>query len=101
MYESEKWRIGYEVYYTGKQTLSNTSTVPDYWMMGLLVARQVGMFNVFVNFENFTDTRQSNFGDTIIPPHINPSFSEIWSPTDGFIFTAGVRVKIFGEDDHH
>jgi len=99
MYESEKWRIGYEVYYTGKQTLSNTSTVPDYWMMGLLVARQVGMFNVFVNFENFTDTRQSNFGDTVIPPHINPSFSEIWSPTDGFIFTAGVRVKIFGEEE--
>jgi len=98
MYESEKWRIGYEIYYTGKQTLSNTSTVPDYWMMGLLVARQVGMFNVFVNFENFTDTRQSNFGDTVIPPHINPSFSEIWSPTDGFIFTAGVRVKIFGEE---
>jgi len=31
----------------------------------------------------------------------DPSFSEIWSPTDGFIFTAGVRVKIFGEDDHH
>lgn len=101
MYENEKWRIGYEAYYTGKQTLSSTAAVPDYWMMGLLVARQVGMFNLFVNFENFTDTRQSNFGDTVIPPHINPSFPEIWSPTDGFIFTAGVRVKIFGEDDHH
>ena len=101
MYENEKWRIGYEAYYTGKQTLSSTADVPDYWMMGLLVARQVGMFNLFVNFENFTDTRQSNFEDTVIPPHISPSFREIWSPTDGFIFTAGVRVKIFGEHDHH
>ncbi len=101
MYEDEKWRIGYEVYYTGAQTLSNTSTVPEYWMMGLLVARQVGMFNVFVNFENFTDTRQSKFQDIVIPPHATPSFSEIWSPTDGFIFTAGVRINLLGEHDHH
>jgi len=101
MYENEKWRIGYEVYYTGKQALSNTSTVPDYWIMGLLAARQVGMFNVFVNFENFTDTRQSNFQDIVIPPHTTPSFSEIWSPTDGFIFTAGVRINLLGEHEHH
>jgi len=101
MYEDEKWRIGYEVYYTGAQTLSNASTVPEYWMMGLLVARQVGMFNVFVNFENFTDTRQSKFQDIVIPPHATPSFSEIWSPTDGFIFTAGVRINLLGEHDHH
>ncbi len=101
MYENEKWRIGYEIYYTGEQILSNTATVSDYWMMGLLVARQVGMFNVFVNFENFTDTRQSNFQDVVLPPHTSPSFTELWSPTDGFIFTAGVRINVFGTHDHH
>jgi len=51
----------------------------------------------FVNFENFTDTRLSKFQDTVIPPHTNPSFPEIWSPTDGFIFTAGLKWTIFGE----
>lgn len=101
MYESEKWRLGYEVYYTGGQTLSNLSPVNDYWIMGLLISRQINRVNLFLNFENFTDTRLSKFQDTIIPPHTNPSFPEIWSPTDGFIFSAGVKWKILGQLDEH
>ena len=99
MYESEKWRLGYELYYTGGQTLSDLSSVDDYWTMGLLIARQIDRINLFINFENFTDTRLSKFQDTVIPPHANPTFPEIWSPTDGFIFTAGVKWKILGEVD--
>lgn len=99
MYESEKWRLGYEVYFTGGQTLSDMTAVEDYWTMGFLAARQLGRFNVFVNFENFTDTRLSNYQATVIPPLTNPSFPEIWSPTDGFIFTAGVKWTILGELD--
>ena len=97
MYESGKWRLGYEVYFTGGQTLFDLSPVEDYWTMGLLVSRQIEKLNVFVNFENFTDTRLSKFQDTVIPPHTNPSFPEIWSPTDGFIFTAGLKWTIFGD----
>ena len=97
MYESGKWRLGYEVYFTGGQTLFDLSPVEDYWTMGLLVSRQIEKLNVFVNFENFTDTRLSKFQDTVLPPHTNPSFPEIWSPTDGFIFTAGLKWTIFGE----
>lgn len=97
MYESGKWRLGYEVYFTGGQTLLDLSPVEDYWTMGLLVSRQIEKLNVFVNFENFTDTRLSKFQDTVIPPHTNPSFPEIWAPTDGFIFTAGLKWTIFGE----
>jgi iron complex outermembrane receptor protein len=97
MYESGKWRLGYEVYFTGGQTLFDLSPVEDYWTMGLLVSRQIEKLNVFVNFENFTDTRLSKFQDTVIPPHTNPSFPEIWAPTDGFIFTAGLKWTIFGE----
>ena len=99
MYESEKWRLGYEVYFTGGQTLSDLTAVEDYWTMGFLAARQLGRFNVFVNFENFTDTRLSNYQATVIPPLTNPSFPEIWSPTDGFIFTAGIKWTILGEMD--
>jgi outer membrane receptor for ferrienterochelin and colicins len=97
MYESGKWRLGYEVYFTGGQTLFDLSPVEDYWTMGLLVSRQIEKLNVFVNFENFTDTRLSKFQDTVVPPHTNPSFPEIWAPTDGFIFTAGLKWTIFGE----
>lgn len=97
MYESGKWRLGYEVYFTGGQTLFDLSPVEDYWTMGLLISRQIEKLNVFVNFENFTDNRLSKFQDTVIPPHANPSFPEIWAPTDGFIFTAGLKWTIFGE----
>ena len=99
MYESEKWRLGYEAYFTGGQVLSDFTEVDDYVTMGFLASRQLGRFNVFVNFENFTDTRLSNYQETVIPPLTNPSFPEIWSPTDGFIFTAGVKWTILGELD--
>lgn len=99
MYESEKWRLGYEAYFTGGQVLSDFTEVEDYVTMGFLAARQLGRFNVFVNFENFTDTRLSNYQSTVIPPLTNPSFPEIWAPTDGFIFTAGVKWTILGELD--
>ncbi|MEM9650311.1 MAG: TonB-dependent receptor, partial [Bacteroidota bacterium] len=39
MYESEKWRIGYETYYTGKQILSNGTETTDFVTMGLLTMR--------------------------------------------------------------
>ncbi len=97
MYESGNWRLGYEAYFTGGQTLFDLSPVDDYWTMGILVSRQIEKLNVFVNFENFTDTRLSKFQDTVLPPHTNPTFPEIWAPTDGFIFTAGLKWTIFGE----
>ena len=54
MYESEKWRIGYETFYTGKQFLSNGTETTDFVTMGLLVMRNFKLGSVFVNFENFT-----------------------------------------------
>ena len=97
MYETEHWRLGYEIYFTGDQVLTDFTEAEDFVTMGFLAARQLGKFNVFVNFENFTDTRLSNFQPTVIPPFTNPSFPEIWAPTDGFIFTAGVKWTILGE----
>ena len=67
MYESGKWRLGYEVYFTGGQTLFDLSPVEDYWTMGLLVSRQIEKLNVFVNFENFTDTRPVSYTHLTLP----------------------------------
>ncbi|GAL73909.1 TonB-dependent receptor [Nonlabens ulvanivorans] len=39
MYENEKWRIGYETYYTGKQLLFDGSDSQDFLLMGLLVMK--------------------------------------------------------------
>ncbi|GGG45475.1 hypothetical protein GCM10011414_13780 [Croceivirga lutea] len=100
MYESEKWRIGYETFYTGKQFLSNGTETTDFVTMGLLVMRNFKLGSVFVNFENFTDRRQSRFSPLVLPPHENPVFPEIYAPTDGFIFSVGLIIKPFGNEDH-
>lgn len=95
MFEGEKWRLGYELYYTGRQFISDFSEVQDYWVMGFLAMRTLGPVHIFVNFENFTDTRQTRFDEVVLPPHNAPIFQEIWAPTDGFIFSAGVRLNLF------
>ncbi len=100
MYESEKWRIGYETYYTGKQFLSNGTETTDFVTMGLLLMRNFKRGSVFINFENFTDRRQSRFSPLVLPPHENPVFPEIYGPTDGFIFSVGLIIKPFGNLDH-
>ena len=100
MYESDKWRIGYETFYTGKQFLSNGTETTDFVTMGLLVMRNFKLGSVFVNFENFTDRRQSRFSPLVLPPHENPVFPEIYAPTDGFIFSVGLIIKPFGNEDH-
>jgi outer membrane receptor for ferrienterochelin and colicins len=100
MYESEKWRIGYETFYTGKQFLSNGTETTDFVTMGLLVMKNFKFGSAFVNFENFTDRRQSRFSPLVLPPHENPEFPEIYAPTDGFIFSVGIIIKPFGNEDH-
>ncbi|WP_026811288.1 TonB-dependent receptor [Arenibacter latericius] len=99
MYESEKWRIGYETFYTGKQFLSNGTETTDFITMGFVAMRNFKWGTTFVNFENFTDRRQSRFSPLVLPPHDNPEFPEIYAPTDGFIFSVGIIIKPFGNED--
>lgn len=100
MYEYEKWRIGYETFYTGKQLLSSGTETTDFVTMGLLLMRNFKFGSAFVNFENFTDRRQSRFSPLVLPPHENPEFPEIYAPTDGFIFSVGIIIKPFGNADN-
>jgi iron complex outermembrane receptor protein len=99
MYENEDWRIGYEVYYTGKQNLSNNTQSTDFTTMGLLVQRHFKWGSPFVNFENFTDRRQSRYTPEVLGTINNPIFPEIYAPTDGFVFTIGINIKPFGREE--
>ncbi len=101
MYETSAWRIGFETYYTGNQLLSNGIETTDFVTMGVLAMRNFKWGSAFVNFENFTDRRQSRFSPLVLPPHDNPTFPEIYAPTDGFIFSVGIILKPFGSEDHH
>lgn len=95
-YEIEdKWSAGYEVYYTGKQFDNLYKTKTDYLTMGVMIMRHFERFSVFANFENFTNVLQSNFEPLVTPPVNNPSFPNIWAPTDGFVFNGGIKFRLF------
>jgi iron complex outermembrane receptor protein len=96
MYDKEqKWSIGYELYYTGHQFDSFYDEKPDYWIMGFMVMRYFGKFVGFINFENFTNVLQTNYDPLVLPPADNPTFPDIWAPSDGFIFSAGIKIQVF------
>lgn len=99
MYENEDWRIGYEVYYTGKQNLSNGTQSTDFTTMGLLVQKHFKWGSPYINFENFTDRRQNRYSPEVLGTTQNPIFPEIYAPTDGFVFTVGINIKPFGREE--
>ena len=95
MYElNEKLRIGYELYYVGAQYLSTNEKVRDYWVTGLSSEYKFKHFSLFINFENFTDTRQSRWDNLYTGTIQNPSFKEVYTPTEGFIFNGGFKIKL-------
>lgn len=101
MYETEKWRIGYEAYYTGNQFLSNGTETTDYVTMGLLLIRNLKLGSVYFNIENLFNVLQSDYTSLVSPPLQNPEFAEIYAPTDGFILSVGVILKPFGNEQQH
>ncbi|WP_163716821.1 TonB-dependent receptor [Mangrovibacterium lignilyticum] len=92
--QEEKWSIGYELYYTGWQYDEAYDRKPNYWVMGFMVMRHFEKFSVFLNFENFGDTKQTDFEPLVLPPYNNPVFPDIWAPTDGFVVNGGVRIRL-------
>ncbi|MEM0940987.1 MAG: TonB-dependent receptor [Bacteroidota bacterium] len=91
MYEVEdEWRIGYEAYYTGAQFRNDRTQTKSYWMMGFMMMRTFGNLSLYLNFENFTDTRQHRLEHFDVDSHFKPDFPEIWAPTDGRIINGGL-----------
>lgn len=92
LYEQEKAvRMGINAYYTGAQYLGNGNQVSDYWIMGAFAEKYFGNFSVFINLENFTNTKQpSNY----IPPHNNPSFTELYTNAIGIYLNGGIRIRL-------
>jgi len=95
LYEVEKkWKLGLEAYYFSKQQLSDGSTGRQYWITGLMGEKLWKNFSLYLNFENFTDTRQTKF-DTIYTGTItNPVFRDIYAPLDGFIVNGGIKLRL-------
>jgi iron complex outermembrane receptor protein len=95
MYEVEdKLKMGLEAYYFSPQELNDGEVGREYWLFGFMVEKLWERFSVFVNFENFGDTRQTRF-DTIYTGSItNPTFRDIYAPVDGFVINGGFKIKL-------
>lgn len=95
MYEvEEKWKVGLEAYYFSEQRLTDGTYGKDYWINGLMIEKLWERFSVFLNFENFLDTRQTRF-DTIYTGSIStPEFRDIYAPVDGFVINGGLKLDL-------
>ncbi len=95
MYEVEdKWKLGAEAYYFSKQQLTDGLTGKPYWICGFMAERLWEKFSVYINFENFTDSRQTRF-DTIYTGSVtSPVFRDIYAPLDGFVVNGGLKLKL-------
>jgi len=93
VYEIEdRWKLGLEAYYYSKEPLSDGKTGKSYWTFGFMAEKIWKRFSLFVNFENFTDTRQTRF-DTIYTGTVtHPVFRDIYAPLDGFVVNGGLKI---------
>lgn len=95
MYEVEdQWKIGAEAYYFSKQQLNDGSVGKSYWTTGLMAEKIWERFSVFINFENFTDTRQTKFDTIYTGSMTNPVFRDIYAPVDGFVVNGGIKLRL-------
>ena len=91
--KGESWKLGLEAYYYSRQRLNDAGFGKPYWIMGFMTEKMWEKFSLFLNFENFTDTRQSKF-DTIYTGTINdPHFKDIYAPVEGFVMNGGIKLR--------
>jgi iron complex outermembrane receptor protein len=94
-YEIENsFRAGIEGFYTGKQLLNDGTMGRSYWTFGLLVQKMWKRFDIFINGENLTDQRQSRWAPIYTGPMANPTFKDIYTPLEGVVVNAGIRIKL-------
>lgn len=95
-------RIGFEAYYSGKQSLDDnpfrTESRP-YVELGMLGEIVLGRVRLFVNAENILGVRQTRFDPLVRPVRAADGrwTVDVWAPTDGFVVNAGVRLNFGGD----
>lgn len=52
------------------------------------------IFSHYVIFENFTDTRQTKFGNIYTRIISNPVFKDFFAPLDKVVINARIKIKI-------
>ncbi|MFT4601352.1 MAG: outer membrane receptor for ferrienterochelin and colicins [Arenicella sp.] len=92
--EENKWRIGWDYEYKSSQLLTSGLKSRELFTTGIVVERTIDNFVIFLNAENFTDTRQTKYESILSGPTNTPQFTDIYAPLDGFFFNAGLKIKL-------
>jgi outer membrane receptor for ferrienterochelin and colicins len=92
--EHDNYRIGLEAYYTGKQKLTMGGYSEPYWINGLMIEKQFENISLFLNFENFLDVKQSDYGPLFSGSPGNPVFAEVFVPTEGRVINGGIKLRL-------
>ena len=99
-------RVGFEAFYTGRQSLMGADTdnpyrtsSPPFVMVGFLLQRQFGPVSLFLNGENLTDRRLTRTQPLLLPNRAPDGrwTVDAWGPLDGRVVNLGVRWQ-FAKD---
>ncbi len=90
---TEHFRAGIEATYYGKQYLDNGTQTDSYLFGALMMYYKTGIFSFVLNCENIFDYRQNKSSSVVIAPYTNPTFKEIWAPTDGRVINLSMMIK--------
>lgn len=96
-WESGGWRIGVEWYYTGPQRVDanpyRQESAP-YRLFGLLASRRIGRAFLFVNGENLTNVKQTDWDPLLRPSRgVDGRWTvDAWAPLDGRVINGGIRL---------
>lgn len=94
LFEKEaNYKTGFEAYYTSSQFLSDGFRTKAFWVLGIFGEKTFGKYSLFINFENITDTRQGRLSQVVFPPHQMPTFSEIYTHTEGRVINGGIKIR--------
>lgn len=101
--QEERYRVGLEFYYTGRQALEHNPFRTDsrpYLIVGLLgerwVSTRAGTARVFLNLENIGNVRQTRH-DPLLRPFPGQGgrwTTDVWTELTGFTANAGVRLVL-------
>jgi iron complex outermembrane receptor protein/outer membrane receptor for ferrienterochelin and colicins len=90
---SDKFRVGLESSYTGKQYLEDGTQTQDYLFTALMMRYGFKKVSFVLNCENLFDYRQNKNNQVVFPPYTNPKFPEIWAPLDGRVINLSMMIK--------
>jgi len=96
--KESRGRVGFELSYTGRQSLEDDpyrqASMP-YVELSALGEIRLGETRVFVNAVNLTNVRQTHFDPLVLPAQAPDGrwTTDVWAPLEGRVFNAGVKLE--------